>query len=101
MAEVSPADALAHLAWTGASGGAHGRRRGLSVGRFAAWWTLAALSGLLHHWPVPAEELGRAASEIRWYAWDGGEPVTGWSLRLAAEDPAENLAWAVNATDAA
>jgi len=100
MAEVSPADALARLAWTGASGGAHGRRRGMSAGRFAAWWALAAMSGLLDCWPVPAAELGRAATGIRWYVWDVGEPVTGWSLRLAAEDPGEGMAWAVNASDA-
>ncbi len=101
MAELSTFDALAHLAWTGASGGAHGRRRGMSAGRFAAWWVLAAVSGLLDYWPVPADELGRAAGDIRWYAWDAGEQTTGWSLRLAVEDPAEGLAWAVSATDTA
>lgn len=100
IAEVSPADALARLAWTGASGGAHGRRRGMSAGRFAAWWALAAMSGLLECWPVPAADLGRAAAEIRWYVWDVGEPMTGWSLRLAAEDPDEGTAWAVSAGDA-
>ena len=35
------------MAWTAASGGAHGRRRGMAAGRFSAWWTAAALTGLL------------------------------------------------------
>lgn len=101
MAELPPADALAHLAWTGANGGAHGRRRGMAAGRFGAWWALACIADLLHHWPVPPNELGRAAASLRWYVWDAGEPVTGWSLRLAVEDPSEKLAWAVSASDAA
>ena len=35
--------------WRGpaASGGAHGRRRGMAPGRFAAWWAVAALAGRL------------------------------------------------------
>ena len=32
------------LAWTAASGGAHGRRRGMAAGRFGAWWAAAALT---------------------------------------------------------
>lgn len=84
MCEIAPSDALAHLAWAGASGGAHGRRRGMAPGRFSAWWALAAMAGLLEGWPVPADELGEAAGSLRWYAWDAGEPRTGWALRLAA-----------------
>ena len=101
MAEITAADALAHMAWAGASGGAHGHRRGMASGRFAAWWALAAMAGLLAEWPVPAPEMGRAAASLRWYAWDAGEPATGWSLRLAAADPAGNRAWAVTAVDSA
>ncbi|TML63344.1 MAG: hypothetical protein E6G17_05870 [Actinobacteria bacterium] len=100
IARVELADAMAAMAWTAASGGAHGRRRGMAPGRFAAWWAAAAISGLLDHWPVPADELGDAAGDLRWYRWDAAEPVTGWSLRLAVEDPAEGLAWALAATDA-
>lgn len=99
MAEITAAEALAHMAWAGASGGAHGRRRGMASGRFAAWWALAAMAGLLAEWPVPVPEMGRAAASLRWYAWDAGEPATGWSLRLAAADPARNRAWAVTALD--
>jgi hypothetical protein len=100
MAEVPAADALAHMAWAAASGGAHGRRRGMAAGRFGAWWVLAAAAGLLDDWPVDPDELGQAAGELRWFVWDAGEPVTGWGLRVAVDDPAEGLAWAVVAQDA-
>ena len=101
VAEVPVADALAHMAWAGASGGAHGRRRGMAAGRFAAWWALAALAGLLDAWPVPPDELGHAAEGLHYFLWDAGEPSTGWSLRLAVDDPAQGVAWAINASDSA
>ncbi len=94
MAEVDAAQALAVLAWAGASGGAHGRRRGMAQGRFSAWWTAAALAGDLDGWP--RVDIGG----LRWYRWDRLEPSTGWVLRLAAERPSDGRAWAVEATDA-
>ena len=100
MAEVDGASALAAMAWAGANGGAHGRRRGMAAGRFGAWWALAALAGRLDDWPVPPDELGRALSRMRWYRWDAGEPETGWSLRLAIEDPGRGRSWALSAVDA-
>lgn len=99
VAELAAADALALLAWAGASGGAHGRRRGMARGRFEAWWVLAALGDLLDDWPVPADDLGALATDLTWLAWDADEPTTGWSLRLAVEDPVDGVAWAVAATD--
>jgi hypothetical protein len=101
LAELTPADALAHMAWTAASGGAHGRRRGMAAGRFAAWWAVAAVAGILDDWPLPPDELGEVAAELRWYLWDAGEPATGWHLRLAVEDPDAGLAFALAASDAA
>jgi hypothetical protein len=101
LAEITPADALAHMAWTAASGGAHGRRRGMAAGRFAAWWAVAAVAGVLDDWPLPPDELGEIAAELRWYLWDVGEPATGWHLRLAVEDPEHGLAFALTASDAA
>ena len=101
MAEIPAPVAVALAAWTGASGGAYGRRRGMAPGRFAAWWVIAAVAGLTDAWPVPPEELGQAAQQLRWYAWDAGEPETGWSLHLAIEDPAVGVAWAVTAVDSA
>jgi hypothetical protein len=101
VAELDPADAVRALAWAGASGGAHARRPGAAAGRFAAWWAAAALTGLIERWPVDAAELGDALAALRWYAWDGGGPATGWSLRLAIEDARARRAWAVAAVDQA
>lgn len=100
VAELEPATALAWLAWAGASGGAHGRRRGAASGRFGAWWTLAALGDLIDDWPVAPDELGELANELRWYRWDAYEPALGWQLQLAVEDPDEPTAWAILARDA-
>jgi hypothetical protein len=84
LAPVDLGHALAVMAWTAASGGAHGRRRGLAYGRFAAWWATAALAGELDAWP----RLDAARQRLRWYRWERPEPPTGWALRLAAERPA-------------
>jgi hypothetical protein len=73
----------------------------MAAGRFDAWWALAALCGLDEDWPPEANELGEAASELEAFVWDSAEPDTGWALRLAFEDPADGLAWAVSATDSA
>lgn len=100
LAEVSATEAFAHMAWAAGSGGAHGRRRGAATGRFGAWWTAAALVDLLHDWPLSADEIGDAVHEMRWYLWDEGVDPTGWSLRLAVEDPEAELAWALIAADA-
>jgi hypothetical protein len=100
-APLEPAAAVTWLAWAGASGGAHGRRRGAAAGRFGALWVVAALADALDEWPVPLDELGALAGQLRWWWWDAHEPATGWQLRLAVEDPDEGLAWAINARDAA
>lgn len=101
LAPLSPGDALAWLAWAGASGGAHGRRRGGALGRFGAWWLAAALGDLTDEWPVPPDELGAVVHGLRWWWWDAAEPRLGWELQLAVDDPAEGYAWAINARDAA
>lgn len=100
IAEVGLGEAVAWMAWAAASGGAHGKRPGAAAGRFAAWWAIAALGNLLDPWPPDPEELGEAGKSIRWYLWDDLAPSTGWSLRIAAEDPEEGLAWALSASDA-
>ena len=99
MAPLTPAEAMALMAWTAASGGAHGRRRGMAAGRFAAWWAAAAVTGLLDDFPPDPHELGDAVAELRWWVWDEVGPRTGWSCRIAVEDPADGLAWALDATD--
>lgn len=100
LAELDLRQAVALMTWTGASGGAHGRRRGTPVGRALTWWALAAITGLDEAWPVDADELGGAAAEIRWWKWDPGDEIGGWGFYLAAEDPVDGLAWAVSASDA-
>ena len=99
VAALTPAQAMSLMAWTAASGGAHGRRRGMAPGRFAAWWAGAALTGLLEDFPPDPNELGDALGELRWWSWDDGSASQGWSCRLAVEDPADGLAWALDATD--
>jgi hypothetical protein len=91
--------AMAWLAWAGASGGAHGRRRGGAAGRYAAWWVVASICDL--EWPPDPDSLGAALRSLRWHWFDDGAPGTGWQLRLAVEDPGSGLAWAISAVDSA
>jgi hypothetical protein len=100
LGELSAPQALAWLAWAGASGGAHGRRRGGAAGRFATWWLLAAIGGLTDDWPCDPDELGALADELRWWWWDAHEPQLGWELRLVIDDPEERVCWAISAQDA-
>jgi resuscitation-promoting factor RpfA len=96
VAHVTLADAMALVAWVGASGGAAGRRRGMAWGRFLAWESAAELAGV-----DIEDDVGGAADELRWFVWDTGTADTGWSLRLAVEDPEGGCAWALAATDRA
>ncbi len=97
--ELEPEVALAYMAWTGASGGAHGRRRGAAAGRFNAWWAAATVAGLDRPTSLQPEELGHAVAELRWLLWDTREPEVGWRFRLAIQDPIDGLAWAIAASD--
>ncbi|MEX1106972.1 MAG: DUF6183 family protein [Ilumatobacteraceae bacterium] len=101
LARLTPSEALAWLAWAGASGGAHGRRRGGAIGRFGAWWLLAALGDMIDDWPIDPAELGSLASSLEWSWWSAHEPHLGWEVRLAIEDPAEGYAWSITALDTA
>lgn len=92
-------DALRWMTWAGASGGAHGRRRGTAAGRYGTWWALATLTDL--DWPPDPDELGRSLESLHFHWFDDGSPGTGWQLRLAIEDSVSGLAWAVAAVDAA
>ena len=78
---LTAAEAVAWLAWAGASGGAHGRRRGAALGRFGALWVLAAILDLADEWPVPLDLLGARADALRWFWW---EPAAPSEPRLAA-----------------
>jgi hypothetical protein len=96
-AEVDPSEAMAWMAWAAASGGAYGRRRGTPAGRFAAWWAVAAMSGL--DWPPEPDALGAAAADLRWVLWEPRRAVEGWRLHLAIEHRREGIAWVVSAED--
>ena len=97
--EVSAATALEAMVWAGASGGAHGRRRGTPSGRAAAWWVVLEVLG---HDEVPEDlvSVGRQADELRWVLWDPGDRVGGWNLHLGIEDPHDGVTWVLSAVDA-
>lgn len=99
LAPITSGHALQWMAWAGASGGAFGRRRGGALGRFGAWWLIAALGDTLDDWPLAPQAMGQLANELRWYWWDSGAQALGWQLQLAVELPTEGLAWAINASD--
>ena len=93
-------DALGLLAWAGASGGAHGKRRGLATGRSNAWWFLATFAGMQEDWPCDPDELGEVLGAMTFAVWeDNHSPTDGWNLRLVMEDTDEGLACAVSAHD--
>jgi hypothetical protein len=98
---LDPGEAIAMLAWAGASGGQHGRRRGAAAGRDVAWAAAAVLCGFEIGETVDAESLGSAAGELQWCAWSAPDRSSGWVLRLAVADPVDGLAWAVDAHDPA
>jgi len=97
--DVPAATALEAMVWAGASGGAHGRRRGTPSGRAAAWWVVLEVLG---HDEVPEDlaSVGRQADELRWVLWDPGDRVGGWNLHLGIEDPRDGVAWVLSAVDA-
>jgi hypothetical protein len=101
VAVIPATEALAWLAWAGASGGAHGRRRGMALGRFSMWWVLAALGDLHDDWPPSDADVDALLAELRWFRWDAHEPPGGWRLQLLVENESEGVAWAINASDAA
>ena len=90
-------EAMQWLTWAGASGGAHGRRRGNATGRFNAWWTLAALAQL--PWPASNDALGEALDTLTWWWWEGDAAPTGWRLQLVVHDQRAQTSWAVAAHD--
>lgn len=92
--------ALKWLAWAGASGGAHGRRRGAATGRFGAWWLLASITGMdTDGWPPDSERFGEVISSLECWWWDEGEPGSGWRVSLVIDDVDEGTSCALEAHD--
>lgn len=97
--EVDATTALEAMVWAGASGGAHGRRRGTPSGRAAAWWVLLEALGY-EELPDEMDAIGADADDLRWVLWDPGDRVGGWNLHLGIEDPIDGVAWVLSAVDA-
>ena len=99
LRKLEPTNALALLAWAGASGGAFGRRRGAAAGRDGAWWLLGALSGRADQWPLEHDEIGDVLHSLKWSWFDADQSPTGWQLQLVIVDEQRGLSWAINARD--
>jgi len=106
LTPIDSRDALSWLAWCGASGGAHGRRRGGALGRFGTWWLLAALGGITEDWNELVDdgelgvEVGAVSGSLRWFRFDDGA-TTGYDLSLIAVDPIDGLSYGLMARDSA
>jgi len=96
---LASGEALAWLTWAGASGGAHSRRRGNALGRDAAWWTVASLTGQTPQWPLSNAAFETAADSLQWFWWDANEPTTGWNVQLCVHHADRNRSWAFMLTD--
>ena len=100
IASVSPQEALSLLAWAGASGGAHGKRRGTATGRSDAWWFVATFTGLAEGWPCDSDELGDVIESLQYYVFEtDSSRNSGWNLELVICDPDEGLSVALRAHD--
>jgi len=99
LRELSPSEGFAWLTWAGASGGAHGRRRGNALGRYNAWWLVATLTKQIDHWPPAHDHMSQLVSRLRWWWFDAGQSPTGWQLQLLIADEQQGLSWAINARD--
>lgn len=99
IVDIDARDALEVLAWAGASGGAHGKRRGLATGRSNAWWMLAAFTGMDEEWPCDPDEFGEVVSGLRFAWWEVPGETDGWRLQIAIEDADEDVSCVLFAHD--
>jgi hypothetical protein len=99
-ASLTSREAVAWLAWAGASGGAHGKRRGAATGRSETWWFLATFTGLADDWPLDSLQMGEVLESLEYTLFENDKaPTHGWGLHLIIEDPDEGLSIALTATD--
>ena len=99
VSPLEPTQVMSLVAWAGASGGAHGRRRGMAQGRFSAWWLATAFADALDEWPLRPNTLLAEMEELQWFTWREKDPLHGWQLQLAVEDPFNDMSWAFSARD--
>lgn len=99
---LSTREAFAWLAWAGASGGAHGSRRGTATGRFGAWWLCATLADIVDDWPLSDADSQYVITQLQWerYAHPTRD-TNGWVVHLAVHDPSTGVSVCVDATDSA
>ena len=104
LTPLSTDQALSWLAWCGASGGAHGRRRGGALGRFGVWWMLAAIGGFTDEWDELrrrgqlGDECADVAMSTSWFRFDDGTGSS-YDLSMVTHDPDENISIALVARD--
>ncbi len=96
IAQLPFPEALGLMAWSAASGGAHGSRRGTSVGRSIAWSVVATLADLE---TARATDVRAAGEALDWWLWRPAGTGSGWQLHLAVEDRQAGYAWALGAID--
>jgi ATP-dependent Clp protease ATP-binding subunit ClpB len=92
-------DEIHTVVGAGASGGAHGRRRGNALGRYNAWWLVATLTKQIDQWPPAHDHMSQLVSRLRWWWFDAGQSPTGWQLQLLIADEQQGLSWAITARD--
>lgn len=104
ITSLSSDQAIQWLTWCGASGGVHGRRRGMASGRFGTWWLLAALGGViddwdhLHHCGELSATLADIARTMSWSRWRTAHRHA-YELSLLAHDHQEGITIALSASD--
>jgi hypothetical protein len=97
--ELQLDEALQRVAWTAASGGAHGRRRGAAFGRSMAWHVSALLADVGR--AVDPEAFGAEVGALNWFRFEETQDteIEGWFARLAVEDRDNGWAAALSASD--
>ena len=98
---LTTAQAFSWLAWAGASGGAHGSRRGLATGRFGVWWLCAAITDTIDDWPLTDPNVQQLITSLQWHLYSDTPEShnNGWSVRLAVHDPNSDISVCIDATD--
>lgn len=92
--------ALSLLAWAGASGGAHGSRRGGATGRFGIWWLCAAITDTIDDWPLTEIESHEAFASLQWHHFASANVSRhGWNVQLVVHDPENDISVCIDAHD--
>ena len=100
IAPISTELAFSWLAWAGASGGAHGTRRGMATGRFGVWWLCATIADIADEWPLDSPEAQDAIRNLQWSRFIHDDIDTnGWVVHLAVHDPSTGLSVVIDAGD--